>query len=202
MLIRLSAHPKKNPNGIDKLIVIRGLPEEMMFSYGKNGERSIRAPFEADVDVNIPKSIRHLCTPVEVTYRFPPIEKGVESVVDKKIVLGLRFDFQNQPGHELWQRIEKILDQEMPRGMKIPEPVIVAEDMRSPFSLEPEDIPVVDLNKEIPAPLIPKEEPKVEHRPSNDYQCECGKAFEKPKALHMHERRSKHGKFAVAGVAV
>lgn len=201
MLIRLCGHPKKNSDHVDKLIVINGLPDEMLYVENK-GERSVAQPWEADVDVNIPKYIRHLCTPTEVTYRFPPIEKGAEPVVDKRVILGLKLDFQTQPGLEMWARIERILDNEIPRGEKIPEPVRVAEDMRKPFNLTADDIPVVDLLPKpprpptIPPPPVPsavKEEPA----PTKTFDCECGKKFPKEQGLKMHKMKTSHGKVPV-----
>lgn len=157
-LIRLAGHFINNPNHIDKLICIKGLPEEWIFRPSKFGGKELVHPWKPDVDANIPESIRHLCEPTEVTIVFPPIEKGKESVVDKIMVLGIKFDYMTEPGQVLWEKIERYLDRMTPRDQRIPVPVLVAPDQKSQFnphmprrtprgSLEliPSDIPVVDL---------------------------------------------------------
>lgn len=115
-------------------------------------------PFEPDVESNIPKDIRSLCDVTEVTIVFPPIEKGRDYVVDKRMILGVRFNFLTEPGYELWTKIERYLDKMIPRDQKVPDPVIVAPNQKDSFnphqtrrtargSLEmfPSEIPVVDL---------------------------------------------------------
>lgn len=168
MLIRLCGHYIDNPNHIDKLISIMGLPEEWLFRTTKNG-KEIALPWEPDVEANIPQSIRHLCEIVEVTKVFPPIEKGRDPVVDRFTIIGLRFNFLTQPGQELWEKIERYLDRMTPRDEKVPKPVLVAPNQQSQFDphlarrstrgsleLQKTEIPHVDLRSRPPEFLAPQ----------------------------------------------
>lgn len=160
MLIRLMGHYLNNPKHIDKLIVINGLPDEWIFRKCKYGGVELVSPWEPDIIVNIPKEIRHLCTPVEITKVYPPIEKGRDEVVERMTILGIRFNYGIQPGIELWEKIERYLEWTVPRDMAMPQPVMAAPDHLSPFaptigrrnargSLEytPTEIPVIELPK-------------------------------------------------------
>lgn len=173
MLIRLCGHYFNNPNHIDKLISIKGLPDEWFFKTSKDGGKELVKPWEPDVEANIDKSIRNLCEPTEITLVFPPIEKGRESVVEKVTILGVRFNFMTQPGQELWEKIERYLDRMTPRDERVPIPVIVAPNHLSPFdphaarrtvrgSLElyKSEIPHVDLSPRLEPAIAPA--PRVE----------------------------------------
>lgn len=133
MLIRLCGHYQSNPNHIDKLISINGLPDEWFFRSSKYGGRELLSPWEPDVEANIPQSIRNLCNPIEVTKIFPPIEKGREPVIDKTTILGVRFNFMSQPGQEAWDKIERYIERMTPRDERIPLPVLVAPNHLSAF---------------------------------------------------------------------
>lgn len=217
MLIRLCGHFLNNPNHIDKLIAIKGLPSEWFFRETKHGKELMR-PWEPDVEANIPKDIRHLCEPVEITRVFPPIEKGKDPVIDKVTILGVRFDFMSQPGQELWEKIERFVDRMTPRDQKIPVPVLVAPDHKSAFnphavrrtvrgSLEffTSDIPEVDLRvpttqtitlANAPPPTVEMKPPLMEVKaatvplpPAEVFNCDqCEKQFLKKQALVMHKR--------------
>lgn len=211
MLIRLMGHYVNNPNHIDKLIAIKGLPNEWIFRKSSlyDGNELIQ-PWEPDVESNIPKDIRHLCEPMDIIRVFPPIEKGREYVVDRKTILGLRFDFMTQPGQDMWDKIERYLDRMTPRDQKVPVPVLVAPNHLSAFnphtarrtprgSLEffTCEIPEVDLRiipattvafstgSSAPAVVLP---PDVAPQPEVlSFPCDkCPKAFTKERALKMH----------------
>lgn len=158
MLIRLCGHHIDNPNHIDKLICIKGLPEDFFFKTTKHGKELVR-PWEPDIEENIPQQIRHLCDPVEITQVFPPIEKGKESIVDKKMVLGLRFNYISESGETMWEKIERYLERSVPRDKAVPKPVLVAPNQKSLFDphearrtsrgsleLRKSEIPVIELD--------------------------------------------------------
>lgn len=166
MLIRLCGHFKDNPNHIDKLICINGLPNEWFFrpSIRNPGGKELIQPWIPDVESNIPRDIRNLCEEHEVTFVFPPIEKGGNYTVDKKKIIGVKFDYMSQPGQEAWEKIERFLDINTPRDQRVPEPVLVAPNHKASFSphatrrtnrgsleLYVSEIPVVDLS---PMPVI------------------------------------------------
>ena len=163
MLIRIMNHHVNNPRLIDKLIVVKGLPEDWIFRRREQGMELLR-PWEPDADVNIPHSIRHLCDPIAFCHYFPPInteKKTFEGFWDTRTVLGLRLDYSQGPGQEMWDKIEEFIDRSISRFEKMPEPVVVAKDQLSAFetylpkrahgkSLEliPMEVPVVDLRRE------------------------------------------------------
>lgn len=162
MLIRLVGHFVNNSQHIDKMICIKGLPDDWMFRIRPDGQRELNPPFVADIPENIPKFIRHLCTPTDVVKYFPPIEKGKDGVLDSLTILGVKLDYMTEAGRAMWTKIQRYMDDCMPRHAKVPEPVLVARDQKSPFEtyvankrmtggveLEPAEIPVVDLNIEI-----------------------------------------------------
>ncbi len=216
MLIRLCGHHIDNPNHIDKLICIKGLPDEFFFRVTKHGKELIR-PWEPDVEANIPKEIRHLCDPFEITQVFPPIEKGKESVIDKTTVLGLRFNFISEAGETMWERIERYLERSVARDQMIPKPVIVAPNQKSLFDphearrssrgsleLRKAEIPVIDVSRPEPVapPIITVQAPIVtaaaapapavvvthEAAPFT-FRCEpCGKDFNE-RGLRMHNMK-------------
>ena len=99
MLIRLCGHFPSNPGHIDKLISIKGLPTEWIFRENvKFGGKELVKPWEVDVEENIPKDIRHLCEPTEIIEVFPPIAPGQPPVVDKRTIIGIRFNFMDAAG--------------------------------------------------------------------------------------------------------
>lgn len=140
MLIRLMSHYPENPQHIDKLIAIKGLPEEWFF---RKVDRTIDGvhyvgkelilPWLPEIEANVPSNLRHLCEPMEVLRVFPPIHPGQPSVVDKSTIIGVRFDFMSNPGQEAWEKIERFLDRMTPRDMPVPKPVMVAPDHKSAF---------------------------------------------------------------------
>lgn len=134
MLIKIAGHYIENPNHIDKLIAIKGLPDEWIFRTSKYGGRELLSPWVPDYEENIPKEIRHLCEPTEITKVFPPIEKGRDPVVDVKTILAIKFDFMTQPGQELWEKVERYLERMTPRDRPVPKPVIMAPDHKSAFN--------------------------------------------------------------------
>lgn len=174
MLIRLTGHFPNNSQHIDKMICIKGLPGDWVFKTRPDGQRELNPPFVADIPENIPKMIRHLCTPVDVVKYFPPIEKGKDGILDSMTILGVKLDYMTEAGRAMWTRIQRYMDDCMPRHAKIPEPVLLAKDQKSPFEtysaykritggveMMPAEIPVVDLDieKEIPH-ILPSVPPK------------------------------------------
>jgi len=218
MLIRLCGHHIDNPNHIDKLICIKGLPDEWFFRNGKYGRELIR-PWQPDVEENIPKDIRHLCDPIEFVQVFPPIEKGRESVVDKVVAIGLRFDYLTEAGMTMWDKIERYLERTVPRDQMVPKPVLVAPNQKSLFDphearrssrgsleLRKAEIPVIDLRPQEPA--VPVVVPTIQVQPPVQtttaapaatstftrvdptmVRCEpCGKDFNE-RGLRMHNMK-------------
>lgn len=223
MLIRLAGHFVDNPNHIDKLICIKGLPDEWFFKMTKHGRELIR-PWVPDVEENIPKDIRHLCDPVEIVQAFPPIEKGKEGIVDKLVVIGLKMDYMTEAGQTMWEKIERYLERAVPRDQMIQKPVLVAPNQKSLFdphearrstrgSLEmrKSEIPVIDLRAPEPPPIITVQPPianavvnpapvvAVTHQASPMLRCEpCNKEFNE-RGLRMHNMK-KHPSKEPVGV--
>lgn len=132
MLIRICDHFRNNPKRIDKLIAVKGLPEEWFFRDVPEG-KELKSPWKPDIDQNIPHEIRHLCEPMYMTFRYPPIEKGAKEVVERRQILGLKIDYNTEPGREMWDQIERYIEESTPRNERIPDPVVCARDERSSF---------------------------------------------------------------------
>lgn len=224
MLIRLAGHFLNNSMHIDKLICIKGLPDDWIFKTRSDGQKELNPPFAADNPQNIPSHIRHLCTQVDVVKYFPPIEKGKDGITDKMTILGVKLDFMTEAGRNMWTRIQRYMEDCMPRHAKIPDPVLVAKDQRSPFEtfkttkritggveMEPSDVPVVDLDLEKNIPNEPISPPVVFNRPSPPiavasppslpavalFKCaECEFTHVKKQGVSMH-RIKRHSKAKV-----
>lgn len=158
-LIRICDHFRNNPKRIDKLIALKGLPEEWFFRETPEG-RELKAPWKPDIDANIPYDVRPLCEPMYIVFRYPPIEKGAKEVIEKRQVLGFKIDYNTEPGREMWDQVERYIEESTPRGERIPDPVVCSRDERSAFetfrtyrnsrgSLEfaSSPVPLVDLNR-------------------------------------------------------
>lgn len=211
MLIRLISHAKNNPEHVDKMIWIDGLPEEWIFERredtdekGQPDERLfLKSPWEADITENIPEGIRYKFQPdpIEVWYETPQEIRPGTMVTDQKIswirwikkIHGVRLNIQSLQGEQMWKQIEDLLDRETPRNLRIPEPSIVGNKMY--WTLTAETMPRVKLTGsevEVPEEQVHVIQPKPEPRP-NEFACQfCGDVFEKQRAKWMHERR-KHG---------
>jgi hypothetical protein len=201
VLFRIISHfHKKNTHGIDELIRIDNFPDELMFR--REGTKTFLVyPFERDIDANIPKDIREHCTPTDITENLPR-EKNEstgqwQTPVDIIRILGVRLNLDSTPGMEMWQKIQRILDKDTPRDQRVPEPAVVAPDMKSPFALEAKDIPVVTLRTEIkvaPVIAVPFNPPKVEEVVDEQlFVCGvCKKEFKAQRGLWMHERKTRH----------
>jgi len=199
LLIRIVSHfYRGNKHGIDELIRIDGLPYDMLF-IRRNGKTYLRPPWERDADVNIPKHIRGACTPMEISEDLPKEKNEVtgqwQAPTDTYTVLGVKLNLDIQPGYEMWQRIQRILEHSVPRDMKIPVPKPVAPDQKVPFSLEESDIPVVVIASQeavkaaIPEPVASVETPNA----PNVFKCGvCKREFDKQRGLWMHERNKRH----------
>lgn len=222
MLIRIIGHYIDNPARIDKLICIKGLPEEWFYKASRFGGKTLIKPWEPEVEANIPRDCRHLCEPVEITQAFAPIEKGQPYVVDKLTINAVRFDYMTEAGQTMWDQIERYLDRTVPRDILVSKPVMVAPDHKSAYSphearrtvrgsleLRPVDaIPVIDLAAFL-APIQPRAPQaaaplimatKVEAPAPVLYGCQlCDRKFEKEQALKMHVMRG-HAKKEPAGV--
>lgn len=222
MLIRLMGHFLMNPQHIDKLIAIKGLPDDWMFKTRPDGQKELKAPWEADNDSNIPKQIRHVCEPIEVVKYFSPIEKGKEGVTDKMTILGVKLNFMTEPGREMWTKVVRYMDASVPRDQKLPEPVLVAKDQKSPFEtymplrrvtggieLQPADVPEVDLNAPLPperdlppvvVPVVPPPPVVVAETAVDPFKCQhCDYESNKAQAVRMHTTK-RHPKKERVGV--
>jgi hypothetical protein len=214
MLLRLVDHFRDNPKRIDKLIAVKGLPEEWFFTE-RDGHKELKKPWEADIDKNIPHDIRHLCDPMYIVLRYPPIEKGRDEVIEKRRILGVRIDYNSEPGRQMWDDIERYIEETLPRNERIPVPVLCSRDERSAFetftprrtargSLElvPNPVPFVDLTKyvltkveevKVKSPLVVNnpaqtEESMVSARPTQQsFTCEeCDFTHHSPRGVRMH----------------
>jgi len=169
-LIRICDHFKDNPKRIDKLISIKGLPDDWLYRDTPEG-RELKKPWQPDVDANIPHEIRHLCEPMYVNFRYSPITKGEKEIIDRRQILGIRIDYNSEPGREMWDQVERYIEETVPRDVRVPVPVLCARDERTAFetftpkrnsrnSLELHSAPVpeVDLTKyasALASPVLP-----------------------------------------------
>jgi hypothetical protein len=215
MLIRIVDHFRDNPKRIDKLIAIKGLPNEWFFREGPEG-LELKKPWEADIDKNIPHEIRHLCEPMYIIFRYSPLNNQAKEVIEKRQILGVKIDYNSEPGRQMWDDIERYVEETMPRSERIPVAVVCARDERSAFethtprrnargSLEliPGPVPMVDLTKYVQMKtedvVIPKAldvinnpdqatESMVSARPQqNSFKCdECDYIHHSPRGIRMH----------------
>lgn len=169
-LIRICDHFRNNPKRIDKLIAIKGLPDEWLYRETDEG-RELRKPWQADIDANIPHEIRHLCEPMYVNFRYSPINKGEKEIIDRRQILGVKLDYNSEPGREMWDQVERYLEESIPRNERIPVPVVCSKDERSAFEtyeprrnamgslqFHPKEVPLVDLTKYVQVeskPVLP-----------------------------------------------
>jgi hypothetical protein len=206
-LVRLCGHFVDNPNHIDKLICIKGLPENFFFRPCRLGGKELVPPWKPDVESTIPQSIRHLCEEQEIKIIYSPIEKGKEPVVDTVKIIGLRLDFGTEPGQEMWAKIERYLEKSVSRDQAVPKPVLCAPNQKSEFnphearrtvrgSLEfrPAEIPVIDLRPTL-APEVPLvSQPAIQTASVNTsvpaWHCKkCPTQFTDLKSLRVHNLR-------------
>lgn len=224
MLIRLLTHHVNNPHLIDKLIIIKGLPKDWVFRKVPQGDQLLK-PWEADVDRNIPRDVQSQTEQITFVQYFQNVrhhDRNYDGFWDERKVWGLRLDYAYGPGREMWEQIVDYIDRTLPRGEKMPDPVLVAKDQHSPFEthmarrsrsgsgleLVPSEVPIIDLNKYIEPPVVVptvtvvsspvvtefKETPIVSRE---SFICECGKSFDKKQGLRMHKMKA-HKKEAVA----
>jgi hypothetical protein len=209
LLIRVMSHfHKENTHGIDELIRIDNLPDELMFRR-KDGKVYLASPWERDIDANIPKEIREHCTPLDITEDLPREKNEAtgqwQVPSDTVRILGVRLNLDTTPGMEMWRKLERILDRGTSRDQKVPKPAVVAPNQKDPFYLEAKDIPVVVLRAEVVGPVVtqtvasvavdpPKMETKVEDvSPPQMFECGvCKKEFKAQRGLWMHERKTRH----------
>lgn len=221
-MIRICDHFRNNPKRVDKLIAIKGLPEEWLFREGSEG-KELKKPWEADIDKNIPIEIRTLCDPMYITFRYSPVERGAKEVIDRRQILGIKIDYNSEPGRQMWDDVERYIEETMPRNERIPIPVVCARDERSPFetftprrtaqgSLEftPSPVPFVDLTKYVQVTNQPIQPPVVLQTPPSQppamasqepektqavetFTCvECEREFKSQLALNIHKARPKN----------
>lgn len=200
-LLRLVNHPKDNKYHVDKMIRIEGLPDKY-FYFQRNGKNYIKEPWFIDVTENIPEYVRavHQPIPFKVNKYIPAPEKGIPPIDDEIEAYGLGLDYQLGNGEEMWLQIERIIDQNTPRGERVPEPVKIADiddaHRNRPFSISAESIPVVYIKG---MNIKPMEEPPKLVTPvaplSEAFPCqECNKTFSKKKGLLMHKMKAHSNK--------
>lgn len=209
MLYRIVDHFQNNPKRIDKLIAIKGIPEEWLFREGPEG-KELKRPWEPDVEKNIPMDIRHLCEPTYVVFRYPPVQAGGKEIIEKRQIIGLRIDYNSEPGRQLWEDIERFVEESTPRNERVPSPVLCAKDERSAFEtyaakrntrgsleLTPSAVPMVDLTKYIEVKIEKKVEP-ILIQPDNletppmvgEYKCEeCDYRHRSKQGIRMHKTK-------------
>ena len=218
MLIRLVSHFKFNPKHIDKLIAIKGLPEDWIFNETPEG-KELKRPWTPDVDKNIPMDIRQFCEPTYITIKYPPLSAGVPGIVERKQILGIVLDFMTEPGREMWEKVERFIEGTIPRNERVPQAVVCAKDEHSIFEtyepkksstgsiyLDPAQVPEIDLRPYLIKPSVVLESPVavVAQAPlptpqAADFSCEqCHKVFDKPRALRMHAMKAHPNKEKVS----
>ena len=81
-------------------------------------------------------------------------------ILDRRQILGVKIDFNSEPGRDMWERVERYIEETMPRNERVPVPVVCAKDERSLFEtyearrnsrgsleLRPAPVPEVDLTQ-------------------------------------------------------
>src|SRR3982750_4961633 len=188
MLILLVSHHKENQHHIDKLINIEGLPQEWFF-YEKEGRKYIKGPWEIAPTTNLPPDIRthfqpqpmKICSETPMEFRVGDQPQAPRWITQEHDAYALRIDYQNGPGHDMWEQVEEILDRETPRHLKVPKPAKVGD--RQTWKLQASEVPSVRLNGAEPV-IVPGSPPVA--RP-NELVCDqCQATFEKDRALWMH----------------
>lgn len=220
MLIRICDHFHNNPKRIDKLIAVKGLPDDWFFRESPEG-RELKKPWEADIDKNIPMDIRHLCEPMYIVFRYPPIQAGAQGILEKRQILGVRIDYNSEPGRQMWEDVERFIEESTPRGERVPVPVLCARDERTAFEtftprrntrgsleLAPSPVPLVDLSKYVEVEVKPKVEPEPAQPESmvsatnqeKSFKCaDCDYVNESPRGIRMHALK-RHPKKEPVGV--
>ncbi len=222
MLIRIADHFHNNPKRIDKLIAIKGLPEDWIFKKTEEGVE-LKKPWVADIDANIPHDIRHVCEPMYVNFRYSPITKGEKEIIDRRQILGIKIDYNTEPGREMWEQVERFIEESIPRDVRVPVPVLCAKDERSGFEtytpkrnsrnsleLHPAPVPEIDLTRyvpvkaepisppaavlAVPSPAEPPSPPARAIPPlAVTFVCvECEREFKNQTALNIHKARPKN----------
>lgn len=144
-LFRLASHAKNNKLHIDKLIAIEGVPEHLLFE-SRGGKQVLRQFLGFGIPENLPKDIRkEFCNGDTILRYVAPFEKGAEAVFQEIPLYDIVIDCGTRQGAELWEKIERMIDDQTPRDRKVPEPVVVAKDHKSGFAVSSEDIPVATL---------------------------------------------------------
>lgn len=212
MLIRLNDHFRDNPKRIDKLIAVKGLPRDWFFRDTEAGPE-LKKPWEPDIDKNIPYDIRSFCEPMYIVIRYPAIHSQAKEFIEKRQILGVRIDYNSEPGRQMWDDVERYIEESLPRDERVPIPVLCARDERSNFetytprrtgrgSLElvPASIPLVDLTKyttvhveETPKPseqMLTQAESVTEIQPSTVFKCdECDYEHRSKQGIRMHRMK-------------
>jgi hypothetical protein len=225
MLIRICDHFKNNPKRIDKLIAIKGLPKDWLFRDVPEGVE-LKKPWEPDVDANIPHDIRNLCEPMYIVQKFPSLEANKTGFMEKRQILGIKIDYNTEPGRQAWDDIERYVEESMPRDARIPVPVLCAKDERSAFDtyaprrnsrgaleLVPSPIPLVDLTpaaepvkaeaivETVPVTVPATMEPHAEAVQEVEFKCaECDYHHSSQRGIRMHTMK-KHPKKEKAGIS-
>jgi hypothetical protein len=214
-LIRICDHFHNNPKRIDKLICIKGLPDEWLYRDTPEG-RELKKPWQPDIEANIPHDIRHLCEPMYINFRYSPITQGQKETIDRRQVLGLKIDYNTEPGREMWEQVERYLEESIPRDVRVPVPVLCAKDERAGFEtytpkrnsrnsleLHPSPVPEIDLTKYVQVKAEPISPPVELTSPSPAQQepspqvvtfvcVECDREFKSQLALNIHKARPKN----------
>lgn len=144
-LLRLVSNGKNNKLHLDKFIFIEGIPDNMLYET-RNGKKCIKGFLSTDIVENIPKDIRKEFFNEETVHKYiAPFEKNAEPVFQKLPLYSIVIDCSTRQGADLWGSLERMIDDQTPRDRKVTEPVIVAKDLRSGFSITSEDVPRVTL---------------------------------------------------------
>lgn len=149
MLLRLVSHAKNNKQHIDKLIAIEGIPDSMLYEI-RNGKKCLKGFLSTDIAENIPKDIRNEFYENDMVYKYiAPFEKNAEPVFQELELYSVVIDCSTRQGADLWGSLERMIDDQTPRDRKVTEPVVVAKDLRSGFSISSEDVPRVTLMQSV-----------------------------------------------------
>lgn len=190
-LIRLVSHPFKNKYLCDKIMFIDGIPDSMLY-FQRNGKNYLKAPWTPDVTANIPEPVRSKFQPkpFKINLYLAPPEKGVPPIDDEINCYGLMLDYQNGQGEQMWESIEKMIDDVTPRGVDLPKPVIVEpglddEHRARQWTIGPETIESVSLTTTRDEGLV---KPSIT---AEVFECgTCNKPFAKAQGLRMHKMKA------------
>jgi hypothetical protein len=203
MLLRLTNHHFNNKIMVDKLISLKGFPEDMFWQKvqgiytlddldpeGKNKKEVriglvVKEPFEPDVTENIPDDIIEKFGEEREIY-----DRMDRQLLGPRKIVALRLDFSTGPGEIAWGKIWKVIDNNTGRFERVVRPAPVGNE--HVWTLDVEDVPEFVLQplptEDTPASIQPKPVPRDEETGKPQIHCDqCSYKSDDKRAVRMHK---------------